>query len=280
MSEREWHNSDWKVYTNKGAILDAKSTDQFEEELGIPMPEMLFGQNYLRIVHVHTKAEILFTAKDALKTVEKNITGKPSALQVAHSTAWREAKIRNKALNPVEPGVADYDVDRVHKPFDWTYSTSYQGTMAGFEEVYQSRSMDDYEVRGIPYRELERKVPLEFVDSLCLFEDELGDCGLCTYTVKVRAMEQSMFVLARMFMRVDNVAFRVRDTRVYIPFTGRDKVVVEYSEREASYTYIKAAIPSYELEDYTKYLRDDLWVSSKTPITFHELKVFEPRNNS
>lgn len=268
----EWHNSEWQVETRQAPILDGVSTEQYEADLGLPMPEMLFGQNFVRIVHAGG-AELVFTAKDALRGVDLDVRGKPHALKVAHTQKWRESKIKHKEQAPIEAGQIDYDVDRVHKPFDWTYSTDYKGTMHGFEQAYISSDPEDS--RGIPYDELQKREPLSFFDSVLLYEDELGDCGLCSYSVKIRVMPGALFALARMYMRVDGVALRVRDTRVYVRF-GTGELVREYTEREAPYSEVRAAVPVWQEQDYSRLLRDAQWVASHLPVVHAELAVYVP----
>ena len=52
-------------------------------------------------------------------------------------------------------------------------------------------------------------------------------------------MPHSWFVLARLFLRVDNVLFRIHDVRIYHAF-GEDQMIREVSGMEASYDDIKS----------------------------------------
>lgn len=80
---------------------------------------------------------------------------------------------------------------------------------------------------------------MTFFEEVPLFEDELGDNGIADVTVRVRVNEFSVFVLARFFLRVDGVLFRVADTRVYHEF-GTGEVVRERKGRQAAYSAVKA----------------------------------------
>jgi type 2A phosphatase activator TIP41 len=71
-----------------------------------------------------------------------------------------------------------------------------------------------------------------------LYESELDDNGISSLTVKLRVMEQRMLLLCRLFMRVDGVLVRVRDTRVYVDF-ARDEVIREYTAKETSFDQVK-----------------------------------------
>lgn len=77
-----------------------------------------------------------------------------------------------------------------------------------------------------------------------LYEDELHDHGGSELNVRVRVMPHAFFVLARLFVRVDAVVFRIFDTRVFHSF-GSHEVVRESCGLEAGYDQVKAvSIPT------------------------------------
>lgn len=80
----------FKISTQKLPILKAGPIDDMTERLGINLPEMIFGDNYVSIEHVATGWSINFNAFDALDRVDK--TGK-AMLQVAHSTEWQRSRL-------------------------------------------------------------------------------------------------------------------------------------------------------------------------------------------
>ena len=51
-------------------------------------------------------------------------------------------------------------------------------------------------------------------------------------------MPARLLLLSRFFLRLDDVIFRVRDTRVYVEF-GTGQVLRDYSEMEAPYSKLK-----------------------------------------
>lgn len=67
-----------------------------------------------------------------------------------------------------------------------------------------------------------------------LYESELDDNGISIFSVKVRVMPERMLLLCRLFMRLDNVLFRIRDTRIYIDFK-KCKVTKEYTATEEKF---------------------------------------------
>jgi type 2A phosphatase activator TIP41 len=78
--------SGFKISSRKFPILKAGPIEEMTKELGISPPEMIFGDNYVRIEHLKTGWGIQFNAFDALDKVDK--TGS-KMLQVSYSKEWR-----------------------------------------------------------------------------------------------------------------------------------------------------------------------------------------------
>lgn len=76
------------------------------------MPDMLFSDNILKLEH-YTGVGIEFNALDALRCVE--VTEDP--LRVAVADGWQSARAEFPFAN------------RIVKPFDWTFSTDYKGSL-------------------------------------------------------------------------------------------------------------------------------------------------------
>lgn len=77
-----------------------------------------------------------------------------------------------------------------------------------------------------------------FYDDVALFEDELHDNGESILNARIRVMPHSFFILSRLFVRVDNVLFRIYDVRVYHEF-GSNEIIRECSGLEADYDEVK-----------------------------------------
>lgn len=84
----------------------------------------------------------------------------------------------------------------------------------------------------IDVNKLKQREEILFYDDVTLYEDELADHGTAQYSVKVRVMPNSMFVLARYYLRIDGVLARINDTRVYHELHKR-YALREYTNREA-----------------------------------------------
>ena len=129
-------------------------------------------------------------------------------------------------------------ITEVVKPFDWSYSTDYKGTL--------QRDSPNFEpsTKPIPLELLKRPDPILFFDEVMLYEDEMADNGITLYSCKIRVMPQRLLLLCRFFMRLDNVLLRIRDTRIYVEF-GTGEVIREYVAKEEKYEVVRQVRKSY-----------------------------------
>lgn len=240
----------WSVATHKLPILKSSEIDTMTRTLGIAPPEMIFGNNSVEVKH-DSGWGIRFDALDALDLVDK--TG-ASMLKVSYSESWQ--KLRERIHE---------DIKEVVKPFDWTYTTSYKGTVSSPSQVRSRlfhRNLESFffsfpvlicHVQAftptasrftrtddlIPFHRLKQPEPILLFDEVVLYEDELADNGISLLTVKIRVMPERLFILCRFFLRLDGVLFRIRDTRVYIDFQSGE-VIREYQAREETYSHVRS----------------------------------------
>lgn len=127
---------------------------------------------------------------------------------------------------------ASKGIKEVVKPFDWSYSTDYKGT------ITKGKDFSADESEPIPVALLKRPDPILFFEEVVLYESELDDNGISVYSCKLRVMPERMLLLCRNFMRLDDVLVRIRDTRIYVDFnTG--KVIRDYNEKEDAFDKVK-----------------------------------------
>lgn len=99
-------------------------------------------------------------------------------------------------------------------------------------------AQEDGSLDLIPVEMLKRPDPILFYEEVVLYESELDDNGISLLNCKVRVMPDRMLLLCRLYMRVDNVIIRIRDTRIYVDFdTG--KVIRDYVEKEEKFAKLK-----------------------------------------
>ncbi|KAI2775267.1 TIP41-domain-containing protein [Daldinia loculata] len=244
------------ISTRKLPISKAGPIEAMEQELGIPVPEMIFGDNLVSVRHAPSGWAVEFNARDALDAVDKTDR---NMLQVAYAKSWSASREQTSA------GIKD-----VVRPYDWSYSTTYRGTVvpppssrapppppgpAATENdtnTEESKKSSEQEVEGaqknkfeftpsnnpIPIELLKRRDPILFFDEVMLYESELDDNGISIFSVKLRVHERRMLLLARLFMRLDNVVVRIRDTRVYVDFAA-EEVTRECTAKELGFEDVK-----------------------------------------
>ena len=123
-------------------------------------------------------------------------------------------------------------ITEIVKPFDWSYSTDYKGTLRSPSPLLEATTTP------IPVELLKRPDPILFFDEVILYEDEMADNGITMYSCKIRVMPARLLLLCRFFMRLDNVLLRIRDTRVYVDF-GTGEVIREYVAKEEKYEVVR-----------------------------------------
>ena len=156
------------------------------------------------------------------------------------------------------------EIKEVVKPFDWSYTTDYKGTVHPKGKQLESNSSE------IPLELLKRPDPFKFFADVPLYEDELADNGISVLSCKIRVMPDRMLLLSRFFMRLDGVLFRIRDTRVFIEFrTG--EVIREYVEKEEAYDAVRQKL-AITKEDVPSLLRDANKLFELLPIVYKQLE--------
>ncbi|CAI5759876.1 unnamed protein product [Candida verbasci] len=251
--------NDWEIYTIKKPILNSVELDNLESRFDFPLPEMIFGNNLVRIINKESKEEIHFNALDALDSLDSECEFK-----VSYHEEWlksrksQKSKIKSETLNKKDLSEFTENLDIV-KPFDWTYSPNYKGTLTNLV-LREKQGLE------IPISKLTQPDPILFFDESILFEDELADNGISIFSTKIRVMPTCLLLLNRFFLRIDNVIFRIRDTRIFIDF-GTNELIREYKEQELEYDkLLKKCINCINSNDPKKLLRDSNWVSQNIPV--------------
>ena len=241
--------NDWEIYTARKPILTKEEIEHFESILGVPVPEMIFGNNKVEVLNSNKNLHICFNSLDALRTVSVD---NKDILKVSYADEW--FKSRAKAHHNDDDVLME-----IIKPYDWTYTTHYFGTDLTVPEGGFVHD-DSY---TIPHDKLTKHNPILFFNDMTLFEDELGDNGISTLNIKIRVMHDCMLVLQRSFVRVDNVLVRIHDTRLYVDFE-ENLVVREFKRQQQDYDKLLNLAAGHS--DPKKLLRDMQWCSMRLPV--------------
>ena len=275
---------DWIITSCKKPILNSVELEKWESKylpgLGT-LPEMIFGNNFIKIENVKHNWQIEFNALDALKLVSLEDTG----IRVSYSKDWIESKKRvNQNKNTTKKN-NDVDVDEVEidkflkivKHYDWTYTTEYKGTIHDDDEKsneavrYVFRRDDSVE---LPIDKLSRPDPILYFDDMILYEDELADNGISLLTCKIRVMNERLLLLMRFFLNVDDVILRVYDTRIYVEF-DTNEIIREFKKYEGDNEILQRYSRIANSIDPKALLRDSNWVVKHIPLKTRECEYLK-----
>ncbi|KAL3982967.1 TIP41-like family protein [Acanthocheilonema viteae] len=167
---------------------------EYTHMLKLPhLPDMIFPNNSVVITYPdEPELRISFNTFDALKSVD--VTSYPN-VEIGPSEEWQRSRSDVKCLR------------RNSRPFDWTYTSNYKGTVEGYTVVPTNET--------ISMEKLKRRDPISFYSQLTLYEDELADHGSSQMSIRLRAMPTCLFLLCRFYLRIDGVLVRICDTRLY-----------------------------------------------------------------
>uniref|UniRef100_A0A8D0U0Y3 TIP41-like protein n=2 Tax=Sus scrofa TaxID=9823 RepID=A0A8D0U0Y3_PIG len=164
-SHQDFSFGPWKLTASKTHIMKSADVEKLADELHMPsLPEMMFGDNVLRIQH-GSGFGIEFNATDALRCVN-NYQG---MLKVACAEEWQESRTEGEHSK------------EVIKPYDWTYTTDYKGTLLGESLKLKVVPTTDH----IDTEKLKAREQIKFFEEVLLFEDELHDHGVSSLSVKI-----------------------------------------------------------------------------------------------
>jgi type 2A phosphatase activator TIP41 len=85
--------NDWLITASTNPISNAGQSDALQAALGIPLPEMTFGNNYLTLEHHASGWEYAFCTRDALAGVKNGELGEgDGGVKVGYADAWLKSR--------------------------------------------------------------------------------------------------------------------------------------------------------------------------------------------
>ena len=228
----DFEHENWRFSVQKGPIASRQIVDEWQTECGFPMPTMLFDRTELSLEFAPLRLN--FNALDALRCVS---TKQPD-FNVRGSEEWVEARQEHADI-----------LERTVSPFDWTFSSHYASTLTLNGDSLQWQPLDEQDTeRTVDYERLKQQEPILYFQEIILFEDELADNGLTRFSIKLRVMPSCFFLLARCWVRVEGILFRVLDTRLYHAF-GSTHLCCEKRVQEEEFDAVCARLPADKLFD-------------------------------
>lgn len=157
-----------------------------------------------------------------------------SVLQSSDATLWKRKRQQQEGSSIGDATGSTNISTTTTFHYDWTYSSGYWGTsrIATTNETNMSIDWKPLTTSGMPMQLLtDQSVPILYFDQIVLLEDDLHDNGQVQLTVKIRVMPTCAYVLSQLFVRVDEVLVRVRETRLMVDF-GSHKLYRDVTWRE------------------------------------------------
>jgi type 2A phosphatase activator TIP41 len=217
---------EWKIITQQGCIGDdawlSQATERLQELAQPPpkaekvgshtlthrqlcLPEMVFPRAHITL-EKSNGLKLKFGAYPALLEWGQAHRAIPlgsfqehrgvSVLQTADAKLWSGKSVGHSNFH-----------------YDWTFSTPHACTTT------MDVSWAPLKKSGINLALLkDQSVPIYLFDEVVLYEDDLHDNGQASLTCKIRVMPTCAYVLEQLWVRVDGVLLRVRDTRVSLEF--------------------------------------------------------------
>ncbi|KAH1026510.1 hypothetical protein HUJ05_000171 [Dendroctonus ponderosae] len=180
---------------------------------------------------VQGEVEVFRLPADAEEFEWNNWKFKYTKSHILHSLCTSPEKCKNQPVDQCLLCLPAEHLGEKLKPFDWTFSTDYCGTLSANAHIEPTEEIIDMEM-------LKQKEKILFYHEMMLYEDELHDNGISSCTIKIRVMPSSFFILLRFFLRVDGVMVRVNDTRVFHDFT-KNFIIREYTNKECGVKELK-----------------------------------------
>jgi hypothetical protein len=217
-------------YNNPGGTLEQEHQRQQCRRLGLP--EMVFDRALVRIIlpgtttsgSATTTTILEWTAMGALKEWAMAHVSIPvggtnshmgvSVLKAIDATLWATTTAAATATQETPHRT----MTEFH--YDWTFSTPLVLTTTGVGT--NTNNIDDAFWIPLPTCGMNRAMlqdtsqPILMFDENQLYEDDLHDNGVVSFTIKTRVMPTCIYVLARLWLRVDGVVLRVKETRLMV----------------------------------------------------------------
>ena len=84
---------EWSITASTNSISNAPECDSLQANLGIPLPEMTFGSNYLTLEHRPSGIKYSFTTPEALRGVKKGeLVDGDGGVKVGHAEKWMQSR--------------------------------------------------------------------------------------------------------------------------------------------------------------------------------------------
>lgn len=237
----------WEISTSQGQMMGSEAMDELGSGLGFKIPALVYNNTFARLKHdsgftyeflPHKALESIGT--EYRKTVLYNggeirpesITVIPGEVKVSSASHW-EGRTVPKSSTFSEDSKEQVAAKVFDSGNDWTFTSLYKGTVNSTRNYRIEQTNED-----IPVHRLGMDNPILWASEIVLFEDELDDNGHCKFTFRIRSMQDCVFALTRLYLRVDHVLIRICDTRIFIDLS-HNSILREFQYKESTYEELR-----------------------------------------
>ena len=222
---------------SRGEIEEFEKANQIEK-----CPDSFFISN--KLVVKSPKFQLVFNSPEAVTMLKQSALHKklrdkaslseslgvsfedlpfifPKDLKLPCSTEWKQKNFGSGSCQ-FEEQVIDQD---------WTHLSHYRGSLLpspGFTYTVTPTS------RPIPKERLSTANKILHYKDIFMYEDDLGDFGYSQVRLRMRVQADSVFILMRSYVRVDNLCIRSIDNRLFYDL-ATEEIIREVSFLESSY---------------------------------------------
>jgi type 2A phosphatase activator TIP41 len=100
--------------------------------------------------------------------------------------------------------------------YDWSYSTPYAGSIG--EGFRHGGPCPTSGIETNMHLLTDQTQPILYFDDVRLYEDDMHDNGYVSLRAKIRVMPKCFFVLLSLFVRIDHVLIRIKESRFLCKF--------------------------------------------------------------
>jgi TIP41-like family len=198
-------------------------------------PEICFSHAIVSVTLLPYKASLTWTCLDALKSWSEAHASIPMGAKHMESTDILGAGQNNNnngvsILQTVDAELWSHKTSQYIAPtefhFDWTYSTPFSvslntATLSSHQITTPLPRWKELSQSPLNLALLQDKSqPILYYDDIELYEDDLHDNGIVNFSVKIRLMTKCLYILSRLWCRVDGAWLRCRETRIFVEWSN------------------------------------------------------------
>jgi hypothetical protein len=242
------------------------------------VPEICFSQAIVSVTLLPMKTSLVWTCMDALKLWSEAHASIPMGAKYTESTESlcdedsNYSTTNNNGVTILQTAHAELwshktsqNIAPTEFHFDWTFSTPFSvsiksATLPPLQTTNQMPIWRELLQSPLNLALLQDKSqPILFYDDIELYEDDLHDNGVVNFSVKIRLMTKCLYILSRLWCRVDGAWLRCRETRIFIEWKDGDSSAHNNTIGSKNDKTINASATLMSKPHYPRVVREITW---------------------